>query len=107
MTDKDTTPAADDSEPIVNESRRDILKGMGAAASMLAAGITPGLGWGADAAPTAAKDKNYLRLYQWSLIDTKGTREFPGWRPGEPEIWCYTQKMSYTEGENVDLRVHT
>lgn len=45
--------------------------------------------------------------WQWTLIDTKGIREFPGWHPGEPEIWAYTEEMAYVQGEKVDLRVHT
>jgi len=51
--------------------------------------------------------EKHPRLFQWSLADTKGIREFPGWIAGAPEIWAYTGRMSYTEGEPVDLRVHT
>jgi hypothetical protein len=89
--------------------RRDLLKGLGIVASMAAAGLSPRFVWGADVTPEAkeALKKKYPQLYQWTLIDTQGTREFPGWRPGEPEIWCYTEKMSYTEGDLVDLRVNT
>ncbi len=89
--------------------RRDVLKGLGIVASMAAAGLAPRLLRSEEIAPEAkeAFKQKYPRLYQWTLVDTKGTREFPGWRPGEPEIWCYTDKMSYTEGDRVDLRVHT
>lgn len=51
--------------------------------------------------------EKYPRLFQWSLADTRGIREFPGWIADAPEIWGYTGMMSYTEGEQVDLRVHT
>lgn len=48
----------------------------------------------------------FFRRYQWTVIDTEGIFEFPG-ETGGPEIWAYTEQMSYPEGEAVALRVHT
>jgi hypothetical protein len=89
------------SEALFSESRRDVLKGIGAAATVAAFGLP-------RVAPAAAgPTQKYEQVRQWTIVDTKGTREFPGWIAGAPEIWCYTSKMSYTEGDDVDLRVHT
>lgn len=57
-------------------------------------------------APTEKPDP-YPRRYQWTLVDTKGIREFPGWLHGEPEIWAYTDKITYDAGDEVQLRAHT
>jgi hypothetical protein len=93
--------------PGCDQPRRNVLKGLGLTASVAAAGFGPRLLWAGNASQGRPAARRYLQLYQWTLIDEKGTREFPGWRPGEPEVWCYTEKMSYTEGDGVDLRVHT
>ncbi len=65
----------------------------------------------ASAAPagtaSAEKPDPYPRRAQWTLIDTKGIREFPGWLHGEPEIWAYTEKMTYVSGDEVHLLAHT
>ena len=91
----------DGSDPL-SGTRRDVLKGIGAAATVAALGLPRG-------APAAAATptQKYEQVRQWTIVDTKGTREFPGWIAGAPEIWCYTSRMSYTEGDDVDLRVHT
>src|SRR5690348_12063636 len=99
-------------EPGCNEPRRDVLKGIGAALAVGLANLTPQSASPAtqDATTTpaaAAPLKKYPARYQWTVFDTKGTREFPGWRGGAPEIWAYTERMSYTTGDRVDLRVHT
>jgi len=102
--------------PELNRPRRDVLKGIGAAVT--AASLSPlsfapsaAAAEGAAAAstepPVALDPSKYPRFYQWTVIDKAGSREFPGARPGEPEIWCYTNQMSYPEGAAVDLRVHT
>src|SRR5690349_19387114 len=103
--------------PELNLPRRDVLKGIGAAvtvaslaplSTVTSAAAAADAGAAASTAPPAAPDpRKYPRFYQWTVIDKVGAREFPGARPGEPEIWCYTNEMSYTEGAAVDLRVHT
>lgn len=94
----------------VNEPRRDVLKSIGATVSVAALGLPYASVRGVTPAQplSAAPDpKKYPRWFQWTIIDKKGTREFPAWYPGEPEIWAYTENMSYAEGDTVDLRVHT
>ncbi len=107
MNDNEQNPESGCDEP-----RRDVLKGIGAAIAVSLAGLTPQAVSPATQAPdttsaAAAPRKKYPARYQWTVFDTKGTREFPGWRGGAPEIWAYTERMSYTAGERVDLRVHT
>ena len=43
--------------------------------------------------------------YAWST--PRGLVERPGEYPGTTELWGYTDRFAYRQGEQVDLRVHT
>lgn len=42
----------------------------------------------------------------WTAHAHAAQLEFPANDPVNPEIWAYTDRMSYSPGENVSLRVH-
>ncbi|MCW2395771.1 MULTISPECIES: N,N-dimethylformamidase beta subunit family domain-containing protein [unclassified Sphingobium] len=112
----------DNKGALFSASRRTVIGGLTSAAAAAVAGI-PGGTFAETPSPLRsavvppakdwqevarrAKAKGYFARYQWSLIDLRGRREFPGWLGGAPEVWAYTEKMSYLEGESVDLLVHT
>lgn len=93
---------------LATESRRDFVKGLGLMGAAAAINLKSASAFAVETS-TIVKAKNtpkkYPRNYQWTVVDEKGIREFPGWQLGRPELWAYTGEMSYLSGEKVDLRV--
>ena len=46
-------------------------------------------------------------LNAWSAMDLAGQCEFPSADPDVPEIWLYSDRMSYFPGDEVVFYVHT
>lgn len=82
----------------INLSRRGLLRGAALAAA--AGSVTV-----ASASQSAAEQSHGA----WNVMDAHptGSVEFPTNDPNIPEIWLYTDKMSYSPGEEAIFYVHT